>query len=123
VRAAVRAQRKVDPMFTSFLPRPEMRAIELAHYVTMPVPLNLATLIADELGAASYRGEAWSAWFADAVVEDDAGAVVIIPIALRIDMQGNATIQVPFVHGNLWVEALRTMAPIMMVPLYNTLAA
>jgi len=97
--------------FTEFLPRADMRARELEHCAMIALPLHVASLIRDELGDASYRGSQFASWYGDAVIHRDDRKTISCPFALRIDMRGNASMQVRWCEAEHVAGAIVSLVP------------
>lgn len=103
--------KKGSAMFTNFAPRHTMFAHELAHSTFAPLPLHMAFLIAGELGEPSYRHKNDSAWYADAHIDLDDGVQISAPLALRIDRNGNASVQCRWEERDLISHAIASLVP------------
>lgn len=89
--------------FTSFTRDDQMLANELIHQIEMPVSNVFATMIAQEIGAPSFRSRYGCSWYVRAHVQTSAGyphpdARNSIPFCLRWDSNGNATVVVSFLR-------------------------
>jgi hypothetical protein len=98
-------------MFTNFMPRPNMLAHELTHFALAPIPLHIATMVTAELGAPSFRRGNDTAWYADAHINLDDGSHVSCPFALRIDHNGNASMQIRWQEQDLMAHAIASLVP------------
>lgn len=99
-------------MFCNFAPRPDMRAHELLHCAIAPMPPHVASLITRELPDAAFRSPRGDlAWYVDAHITLDDGSQVSSPFALRIDRNGNASMQCRWNEQELMACAIASLVP------------
>lgn len=99
-------------MFCNFAPRPDMRAHELQHSALAAIPVHIASLITRELPDAALRTPRGDlAWYVDAHITLDSGEQLSSPFALRIDRNGNCSMQVRWNEQDLMAAAIASLVP------------